>query len=417
MPRKKSPPAFRMAEDPQEPDKPAFEPVIVTMSDVEPEPIEWLWPGRFALGKLHLIAGDGGRGKSTLTVDLAARVSTGEAWPDGTANIPPADVLILSAEDDPADTIRPRLDAARADVSRVRCLTGVRASDGSDQREYHVTLADVHHLETALASYPDCRLLIVDPVAAFTGNADSHVDADVRGLLAPLAKLAAERRVAVVLVAHLNKGNAVKAIYRISGSQGFYNACRIAWFVTDADDDEDKRLLLPAKNNLAKSPGGLAFMLRSMAGEVAHVEWIDGRVDVDLDEVMAGPRDTNRGTKADAKGYLLEALADGPRPQAELEKGSPVSLRTLKTAKGELGIRSIRPGGSGPWLWELPTGGASTPSHTLAPLHGSPDPFSRASSEQEGNSASIVEGGGTREAEFVAAGDLVDELLGEGDPA
>lgn len=343
---------------------------VVCMADVQPEAVDWLWPKRLAIGKLQLFAGDGGRGKSTLTLDIASRVSRGAPWPDGSGNAQLGSVLILSAEDDPGDTIRPRLDAACADVTKVHVLTGVSVTDSKgSQRSYCLTLHDLAAIEKALDDLPDVRLLIVDPIAAYLGKTDSHVDAEIRGLLAPLAALAAKKRIAVVIVAHLNKGSTVKAIYRISGSQGTYNAARLAWFVTDDEQDEDKRLMLPAKNNLAKSPGGLAFRLRSAESGVAHVEWIQGRVDVDLDEALAGPRDNERMSREDAQGFLLAELADGPVKADEIKRRARkagVGWRTVEKAKKDLGVESKRvvDGDGAAWWWMLPGAGAKTADNT-----------------------------------------------------
>lgn len=340
-------------------EKQGTRPVVVCMADVEPEEIAWLWPQRFAKGKLNLVAGDGGKGKSTMTLDIAARVSTGASWPDGSGSAPLGEVLILSAEDDPADTLRPRLDAAHADVSKIHVLSGVAVTTDGETREYCITLADLYAIEDVLKSRPTINLLIVDPIAAYLGNADSHVDAEVRALLAPLAKLAAKYRVAVLLVAHLNKSSATKAIYRVSGSQGTYNAVRMAWFVVADEDDADKRLLLPAKHNITRDPGGIAFRFGEHTSGVAHVQWIDGRLDVDLDDALAGNRDSSRATLDDAKAFLVAELAGGPVQAKTLKvhaEAACLGWRTVESAKSKLGIKSTRRSKEdmGSWWWELP---------------------------------------------------------------
>ncbi|MCA9306583.1 MAG: AAA family ATPase, partial [Phycisphaerales bacterium] len=148
-----------------------IKPVLVRMSDVRPVPLRWLWPDRVPLGKLTLIAGDPGRGKSLLTIDIAARITTGRAFPDGThCSHGPGGVLFISAEDDLGDTVRPRLDAAGADASRVMAMQGVSCAG----REEHVTLRDLDAISQALDALEDARLIVIDPISAYLGDADDH---------------------------------------------------------------------------------------------------------------------------------------------------------------------------------------------------------------------------------------------------
>jgi hypothetical protein len=160
-------------------------PVLVRLQDVQPEPVTWLWPGRLAAGKLALLVGDPGLGKSWITLDLAARLSTGSSMPDDAPAVPPGDVILLSAEDGVADTIRPKLDALGADVARIHHLAVLRAGE----HERAVQLADIAALEWAIRE-TGARLMVIDPIAAYMGSTDAHRDAEVRGLMAPLAALA-----------------------------------------------------------------------------------------------------------------------------------------------------------------------------------------------------------------------------------
>jgi len=160
------------------------EPVITCLADVTPRPVEWLWPARIALGKLTLIVGDPGLGKSFITLDLAGRVSRGTAWPDNPqARRDPGGVVLLSAEDDLADTIRPRLDAAGADVRRIAAITTVKRFDpatGKDKFEPFNLTAHLLALEQTIEQVGSCRLVIIDPISAYLGGTDSHKNADVR---------------------------------------------------------------------------------------------------------------------------------------------------------------------------------------------------------------------------------------------
>ncbi|HTH17370.1 MAG TPA: AAA family ATPase, partial [Magnetospirillum sp.] len=208
-------------------------PILISMADVQSRPIEWLWPGRIARGKVTLIAGDPGLGKSFLTLDLAARVSRGSPWPDvPDASAPLGGVVLLSAEDDAEDTIRPRLDAAGADVHCIKLLHAVRHNYRENQKEALFSLAtDLPALEAAILAVPDCRLVVIDPITAYLGDTDSHKNAEIRGLIAPLAALAAKHGVAIVCVTHLNKSGSGPAIYRSIGSIAFVAAARAAWAV------------------------------------------------------------------------------------------------------------------------------------------------------------------------------------------
>lgn len=203
------------------------EPVLRRLSDVESKPVQWLWEGRLALGKLTLLAGDPGLGKSFLSLDVAARVSRGDVWPDGRGQAPAGEVLLLSAEDDAEDTIKPRLEAACAECGKIVILDGLQIGN----RKRQVTLAHLSVIEAALDQVPDCRLLIVDPISAFCGDSDSHKNAEVRALLAPLSELAARRGLAVLAVTHLRKGDGA-AIYRAMGSLAFTAAARAVWAVS-----------------------------------------------------------------------------------------------------------------------------------------------------------------------------------------
>ena len=197
-------------------------PVLVKMSDVEAVPVRWLWLGRLPLGRLALLAGMPGLGKSFATIDFAARVSTGTAWPDGSP-CEQGSVLFIAAEDDPADTVRPRLDAHGADVTRVHMLKGVRRlGQNGQQFDGAFLLDDLTPLETVLTELGDIRRVVIDPIGSYLGGrVDAHRDNDVRAVLAPLAALASKYDVAILLVAHIRKGTAAHADDLVLGSRAF----------------------------------------------------------------------------------------------------------------------------------------------------------------------------------------------------
>jgi hypothetical protein len=239
--------------------------------------------------------------------------------------------------------VRPRLDAAGADLSRVLVLQpkGTR----------HFTLErDLPQLERALRRRKDARLLVVDPVSAYLGGIDSHVNAEVRGLLAPLAALAAKYGVAVLCVTHLNKGAGGSPLYRATGSLAFTAAARAFWLVGKDRQKPSRKLFLPVKANLTAQPTGLAFSILPSTEDpaVPVLAWEPEPVTVSAEEALAEPaRERPRNKAAD---FLREELADGPRKASELS--GRFSEKTLDRAKAELGVRSVRH--KDRWYWELP---------------------------------------------------------------
>jgi len=338
----------------------------VQLSGVDPEPITWLWPDRIAIGKLSILVGNPGLGKSTITLDIAARVSRGFGWPGYPASTAtPCGVLLLSAEDDLSDTIRPRLDAAGADVLRIRALTTVKHFDSESRREVHEPFNLEKHLpmlEAGIEQVADCRLIIIDPISAFLGRTDSHNNSEVRGLLAPLSELAAKHRIAVVAVSHLNKGDG-NAINRVMGSMAFTAAARAVFAVVKDKDDPMRRLFLPIKNNLARDDTGFAYRLIQTEGnDVPSVAWEPLPVTMSADEAIT-PEAKNRGPDPDqrreAEDWLNGFLQQGPKSAAECysQAGKDGFTRaTLLRAKAAAKIVAEKQGfENGFWTWRLPT--------------------------------------------------------------
>jgi hypothetical protein len=202
-----------------------------------------------------MIVGEPGLGKSQLTAFMAAVITTGGQWPCEEGQAPLGSVIILSAEDDAADTIRPRLDAAEADAKRVLIVSAVRSDDGRGRRTFNLQ-ADLDLLEQEITKARDVRLVIIDPISSYLGKTDSHKNSDVRGVLEPVGEMAARLRVAVVSVTHKSKGKGNSAINSAIGSIGFTGVARSA-FLVDKDPDVN-----------ARPPGSLAMLFlicRNMA--------------------------------------------------------------------------------------------------------------------------------------------------------
>ncbi len=329
-------------------------------------PIRWLWPGRIARGKVTLIAGHPGLGKSQLTLNLAAVVSTGGRWPADGKRSERGSVVILSAEDDVGDTIKPRLEAAGADVTRCHVVDAVRDVDGAGAiylRAFSLA-ADVARLEALLAELGDVALVGIDPLTAYLGDADSHKNAEVRGLLAPLSEMAARRGVAVVCVSHLNKGGSSEALLRVSGSLGFVAAARAAFIVTKDADNPARRLFLPLKNNLSSDETGLAFAVEpcqlASGIETSRILWESAPVTVTADDAMAPVEATAERTEiADASDWLRDLLATGPveaREVLRLAGQQGFNARMAQRARQRIGATTRREGfGKGSRvLWSIP---------------------------------------------------------------
>lgn len=382
------------------PDPSAAEPPVIPpmatrrLSEVAPEPIRWLWPGRIARGKLTVIAGNPGLGKSQLTASLAAIVTTGGLWP---VDRTPADrgaVAILSAEDDAADTIVPRLVAAGADLTRCHVIdAALFVGAGGDPVAKHVDLSrDVAALRATLEGFGDVAMLAIDPAGAFLGGADSHKDADVRGILAPLAAMAARLDIAVVLVAHLNKSGGGGAMARVTGSLAFVAAARAAWLVAKDQQDPRRRLFLPLKNNLAADTDGLAFEIEAFALDngiqTSRVSWRSEVVTTTADEALAPHDDSRAPRRTEAKTWLRDLLADGPRPETEIDKlatAEGINKRTLGRAKKDLPAESVRIGVQ--WFWRLKSQGGQLSRRgnvVLLGALGNLEPDSPAQEGQEG---------------------------------
>jgi hypothetical protein len=353
---------------PAAPPAPIEELSLTYFSTIAPVPLRWLWPGRVPLGKITVLDGNPDLGKSVLTLDLAARLTTGRPMPDGSPTdlAGPAGVVLLSAEDGPGDTIRPRLDAAGADVARV-----ARASVVADGVERLPELpGDVKWLHQAITRVR-AALVVIDPLMAFLSpRINSFRDQDVRRALTPLAMMAEHTGAAVLIVRHLNKNSGIDPLYRGGGSVGIIGAARAGLLVAADPDDpaNHRRVLVALKNNLARKPAALAYRLEG-EGDVPHIEW-EGEIEHTGDSLLNGGGAGAASRHQDPRPHdlwLTRALADGPRPARAIiaaAAAAGINEHAVRRACRRLHVRTERSGfGQGAqYTWAL---GEPTPMPSL----------------------------------------------------
>lgn len=338
-----------------------LKPSVSRLSELTPEPTEWLWHHRIPKGELTVVDGDPSVNKSSLLLDLVARVSTGREMPDGTPGTL-GGVLLLLAEDSIRKTVLHRLRAAGADLSRI-------AVPGRSL----LLPRDLRLLEEAAAAV-QARLLVIDPVMAFL-TCDTNGDQKVRQALTPLKDFAERSGVAVVMVRHLTKRGGRQVLYRGGGSIGIIAATRSALLVAKAPNEANLRVLCHLKSNLGPLAPSLLF--EPLAGEdgTVLIEW-RGECDYMAEDLLASPI-SDAGRLAEAMTFLTDLLAAGPFPQRDIKlKAISVGMayRTVERAKEILGVISERHGwGPGSVCnWRLPvemgkaTDDDSTPTATVA---------------------------------------------------
>lgn len=320
----------------------------IDAADIEPRDVEFLWGVRLIKGAINLLVGDPASAKSILLTDLAARVTRGAEWPDGTGRAPLGDVLILAREDDPASVIVPRLTRHGADLRRVHIL---QSSD--------FELSNLSPLEAALERWPETRLMIADPLHSyFDLSIDPKDSVQVRKALHSLDDVIRPAGVTALCVIHLNKAMDRGVLARILDSAAFRGVPR-SILVAVADPSADLNYYLAHKKS---NQGALdATVHYRVEGPPAKgvVVW-EGTCGVDVDNLLAQIPTGGGSSLADAKAFLQEVLADGPRPQSEIKslaQERKISGSTLWRAREEVGVKSRRVGDH--WEWGLPRSSTS----------------------------------------------------------
>jgi len=333
---------------------------LICAADVEPEAIRWLWPGWLAAGKLAILAGAPGTGKTTLALGLAATITTEGRWPDRTPCRERGSVLVWSGEDDARDTLIPRLMAAGAERSRVRFLDHVK--QGGRQRAFDPA-QDIPLIAAAMEMLGDVRLLIIDPIVSAV-RGDSHKAAEVRRSLQPIVDYAMKHRCAVLGITHFAKGTSGgNPLERVIGSQAFGALARIVLVAAKAEHSDGGRVLARAKSNIGPDDGGVGYTLEQVVlpsgVHTSVVKWgslLTGSAREILGEVEMEEADQGSALER-AMAFLQEILAAGPVAKNKLDDAAREAGHTRATllrAKNKLGLHAIHPAIRGPWYWKLP---------------------------------------------------------------
>jgi hypothetical protein len=324
-------------------------PVLVCAADVEPEEISWVWPQRIAKGKLTLLLGDPGVGKSTLLIDVLARISTGAEWPDG-GRAPLGTSVLLACEDGLADTLIPRMIQQGANRRNMFVLQAATDEEG---RERHFALdRDLPQLRVAIERHRPV-VIAIDPVSAYFGtDRDSYKDPEVRAVLAPLCSLAEETGTAIVGLVHPTKASQQKALYRVMGSQAFAATARIVLGAGKDPEDETRRYLMPIKENICAPSAMLGYSFHDRV-LVWSSEPVSG---VTVDCVMSGHAVVPDEDRDDAAEFLRDLLSDGQMTATDVDKaarGAGWTIRQLRLAQKRAGVTTEKSAFRGGWCWRI----------------------------------------------------------------
>jgi len=323
------------------------------LSDVEPKEIPWLWPGRIPRGMLTLIIGDPDEGKSYMTLDLSARVSTGGEWPDG-GKIEAGTVILLAAEDHASYVIRPRMDKLGGDPSRIVLLDAMK-DEGMGERMFSLE-RDVNRLRDFITEM-HAPLAVIDPLNNYISTStDTYKDHHVRAVLTPLARVAEETDTAILGLMHLTKNKERAAIHRVLGSVGFVGVARVALAVAKDVYDPSLRVFGKTKMNIAGDPPCLGFRI-----DDDGLHWEPEPVEADMEALLKGTGGLRKGPdpreRERAISLLKEMLKDGVKVEVKeadrLRREAGIAEKTWERARTDLGVKSERIPGVSPAVWVI----------------------------------------------------------------
>lgn len=328
-------------------------------ADITPQPITWIWPGWLPAGKLTILAGAAGTGKTTLALALAAILTGGGRWPDGAVSRVKGNVLIWSSEDVADDTLVPRLLASGADLARCHFIEGIAENGQSVPFDPSQDIVELHRAVKAIGGV---SLLLIDPIVSAVAG-DMHRANDVRRSLQAVVDFADAHDCAVIGITHFAKGGAGRAPQdRVIGSQAFGALARMV-LVAAREEGGNRRVLARAKSNIALDDGGVAYVIEPaiLDGGITttYAAWagtIEGTAREILGSVEYGEDDVG-GEQQDAEQFLRDLLRDGPVPTKQIKadaSGAGYSWRTIERAKRDLGIEAVKAGMKVGWEWHLP---------------------------------------------------------------
>lgn len=336
---------------------------LTAAADITPKSPEWIWSSWLPSGKLTLLAGPGGCGKTTIAMSLAATLSTGSTWPDGTPGTGVGNTIIWSGEDSIADTIIPRLIAANADLNRIYVVTG-RIDENGEKRSFDPA-RDFDLIEKAAEELGDVSLVIFDPVVSLI-RGDMHRANEVRQALDSVVKFAEQHKCVVIGISHLKKGRGQGSVAdRVIGSQAFTALAR-AVLVVEKSPHSDTRVLARTKSNISIDSGGIEYFVDPVTLTDENIDTTCIRwgqvIEGSAEEIMCNLEQsrTIKPAKAldQAISFLIEALSNGPVASTvlkELSVKAGISWATLRRASDRLGVVPRKGGMDGPWYWEIPS--------------------------------------------------------------
>lgn len=363
-----------MSADPVSIMKPPASPLwranLTPASSITPVAIRWLWPGWVARGKLTVLAGAGGSGKTTLAIGLIGTLTSGGRWPDGEIYTEPANALIWSSEDDPADTLVPRLMAAGANLDRVHIIQG-RINELGEHEPFDPA-GDFDLLRDAVDAIGGASLLLLDPVVNVV-KGDMHRANDVRRALQSVVDFAEAQGAAVVGISHFSKGSGGSSpADRVIGSQAFGALARTV-LVAAKQEDSDIRVLARAKSNISDDQGGVSYTVEPCTVgdgiETTRVVWGD-RIEGSARDILAEVENTGDDEKKtefeEACDFLRDILEAGPVPSKQIKSDASeagLSWATVRRAQKAIGAVAIKEGSPGSdekqqWVWRLSPEGA-----------------------------------------------------------
>lgn len=336
---------------------------LVRASDLKMSATDWLWPQWLAAGKLHILAGPPGTGKTTIASAIGSVVSNGGKWPDGTLCRRPGHVLVWSGEDDPADTLVPRFLAAGAMLDRIHFVSESRLSGLATPFD---PARDMALLERTALELGNVRLLIVDPIVSAVAG-DAHRNNEVRRSLAPVVDFAHATGAAVIGITHFNKGGiGADPLGRVNGSIAYGALARLVWGVAKREsngDSEGQRVMVRVKSNLGPDDGGFGYHIdyAELGGGVvgSRIVWgapLSGSAREILGDAEAVDQDTGEAL-TDAKAFVADLLRNGPAPTKGIQadaSGAGYSWATIKRALNAVGAKPSKESMRGGWVWSIP---------------------------------------------------------------